>query len=85
LIEIQKSTGKGIVACKYADTLGVPALFTQRYFEEMKGLKNSEGAKKVIYNHLDDVAELDFPKGAVDIDTYEEYEELMRNIPKQKS
>jgi molybdenum cofactor cytidylyltransferase len=85
LIEIQKSTAKGIVACKYADTLGVPALFTQQYFKEMMGLKNSEGAKKVIYNHLDDVAELDFPKGAVDIDTYEEYEELMRNIPKQKS
>jgi molybdenum cofactor cytidylyltransferase len=85
LIEIQKSTGKGIVACKYADTLGVPALFTQQYFAEMMGLKSSEGAKKVIYNHLEDVAEVDFPKGAVDIDTYEEYEELMRNIPKQKS
>jgi molybdenum cofactor cytidylyltransferase len=85
LIEIQKSTGKGIVACKYADTLGVPALFTQQYFAEMMGLKSSEGAKKVIYNHLEDVAEVDFPKGAVDIDTYEEYEELMRNMPKQKS
>jgi molybdenum cofactor cytidylyltransferase len=83
LIELQESTGKGIVACKYADTLGVPALFTQQYFEEMMGLKSSEGAKKVIYNHLDDVAELDFPKGAVDIDTYEEYEELMSNLRKK--
>lgn len=83
LIELQESTGKGIVTCKYADTLGVPALFTQQYFEEMMGLKSSEGAKKVIYNHLDDVAELDFPKGAVDIDTYEEYEELMSNIRKK--
>lgn len=82
LIDLQKSTGKGIVACKYADTLGVPVLFTQQYFEEMMGLKSSEGAKKVIYNHLDDVAELDFPKGAVDIDTYEEYEELMSNLRK---
>lgn len=83
LIELQESTGKGIVACKYAETLGVPALFTQQYFEEMMGLKSSEGAKKVIYNHLDDVAELDFPKGAVDIDTYEEYEELMSNLRKK--
>jgi molybdenum cofactor cytidylyltransferase len=83
LIDLQESTGKGIVACKYADTLGVPALFTQQYFEEMMGLKNSEGAKKVIYNHLNDVAELDFAKGAVDIDTYEEYEELMSNLRKK--
>lgn len=84
LIDTQKTSGKGIVACKYAETLGVPALFSQAYFEEMIGLKSSEGAKKVIYNHLDDVAELDFPKGAVDIDTYEEYETLMSQVSQKK-
>jgi len=85
LIETQKATGKGIVACKYSETLGVPVLFTKKYYPEMLALKGSDGAKKLIYAHLDDVAEVDFPKGAVDIDTYEDYELLMTNLPKKKS
>lgn len=84
LIETQKTTGKGIVACKYSETLGVPVLFTKKYFPEMLALKGSDGAKKLIYAHLDDVAEVDFPKGAVDIDTYEDYEQLLSNLPKKK-
>ncbi len=84
LIETQKATGKGIVACKYSETLGVPVLFTKKYFPEMLALKGSEGAKKLIYAHLDDVAEVDFPKGAVDIDTYEDYELLVSKLPKKK-
>lgn len=84
LIEAQKTTGKGIVACKYSDTLGVPVLFTKTYYPEMLALKGSEGAKKLIYAHLDDVAEVDYPKGAVDIDTYEDYEQLLSDIQKKK-
>lgn len=84
LIETQKTSGKGIVACKYSDTLGVPVLFTNTYYPEMLALKGSEGAKKLIYAHLDDVAEVDYPKGAVDIDTYEDYEQLLSNLPKKK-
>ncbi len=84
LIETQKATGKGIVACRYSETLGVPALYTKKYFQEMLALKSSEGAKKLIFAHLDDVAEVDFPKGSVDIDTYEEYEQLLANNSKKK-
>lgn len=84
LIESQKTTGKGIVACRYSETMGVPVLFTKKYFPEMLALKGSEGAKKLIFAHLDDVAEVDFPKGAVDIDTYEDYELLVSNLPKKK-
>jgi molybdenum cofactor cytidylyltransferase len=84
LIETQKATGKGIVACRYSETLGVPVLFTKKYYPEMLALKSSEGAKKLIYAHLDDVAEVDFPEGSVDIDTYEDYENLLSNIPKKK-
>lgn len=84
LIETQKTTGKGIVACRYSETLGVPVLFTKKYFPEILALKGSEGAKKLIFAHLDDVAEVDFPKGSVDIDTYEDYELLVSNLPKKK-
>ena len=72
LIHKKKTSGKGIVACSYADTVGVPALFDQCYFSELLELKGSEGAKKVILSHLEDVFLIDFPLGAVDLDTEED-------------
>lgn len=71
ILEKEKS-GKGIVACSYSDTLGVPAIFDRAYFEEILSLKGSEGAKKVILKNSDDVFPIDFPLGAVDLDTEED-------------
>lgn len=75
ILEKEKS-GKGIVACLYSETLGVPAIFDQSYFEEMLKLKGSEGAKKVIMKNSADVYAIDFPLGAVDLDTPEDIEKL---------
>jgi molybdenum cofactor cytidylyltransferase len=69
LILEKKNSGKGIVACRYSDTLGVPAIFDQAYFGELLGLKGSDGAKKVILKYKTDVFVVDFPLGAVDLDT----------------
>jgi molybdenum cofactor cytidylyltransferase len=69
LILAKKKSGKGIVACAYSDTLGVPALFDQKYFEEMLTLKGSEGAKKVILKNREDVFPVNFPLGEIDLDT----------------
>ncbi|MBS4070787.1 MAG: nucleotidyltransferase family protein [Algoriphagus sp.] len=75
ILEKEKS-GKGIVACSYSDTLGVPAIFDQKYFEELLKLKGSDGAKKVISKNKVDVFELDFPLGAMDLDTAEDLKRL---------
>ena len=72
LIYVKKDSGKGIVACSYAGTVGVPALFDQFYFPELLALKGAEGAKKVILNHQSDTILVDFPLGAVDLDTEED-------------
>jgi len=69
LILAKKESGKGIAACAYSDTLGVPALFDQKYFEVMLALKGSEGAKKVILKNRKDVFTVDFPLGEIDLDT----------------
>ncbi|MFC5190843.1 NTP transferase domain-containing protein [Algoriphagus aquatilis] len=69
LILEKERTGKGIVACSYSDTLGVPVIFDQKYFEELLMLKGSDGAKKVILRNKADVFEIEFPLGAVDLDT----------------
>lgn len=78
LVEKQSETGKGIIACQYGDTFGVPALFSKKYFSELNNLKGSEGAKKVIYAHQDDMEKIDFPNAAIDIDTLEDYEKLIK-------
>jgi molybdenum cofactor cytidylyltransferase len=76
MIGKQTETKKGIIACHYKDTFGVPALFTRKYFSELNKLNGSEGAKKVIYAHMEDTEKIDFPNGAIDIDTLEDYMRL---------
>lgn len=78
IIEKQAKSGKGIIACHYNDTIGVPALFSRKYFPKLIDLKGSEGAKKIIYAYQDDLLKIDFPNAAIDIDTPEDYKRLIR-------
>ena len=83
LITGKETSGKGIVAAAYSNTLGVPALFDRRYFEELLQLTGSEGAKKVIFNHQAEVQALDFPLGAVDLDTEEDVNQFLILYPQK--
>ncbi len=74
----QAETQKPIVASAYAGTLGIPALFACAYFNELFALDDEAGAKRVIFDHRDNVAEYQFPRGAIDIDTPADYEQLVR-------
>lgn len=78
LIQMQKDSQKGIVASKYADTLGTPVLFTKKYFGDLSNLSGQEGAKKLIQKFKDDIAEINFEKGAIDIDTQNDYQQLIQ-------
>lgn len=70
-------TGKGIIACSYKDTLGVPVLFDKKFFPELLLSEGQEGAKKLLLKHKESVADIPFPLGNIDIDTIEDYEALM--------
>jgi molybdenum cofactor cytidylyltransferase len=83
LITARETSGKGIVVSAYSNTLGVPALFDRRYFEELLQLSGSEGAKKVIFNHHSEVHALDFPLGAVDLDTEEDVNQFLIRYPQK--
>ncbi len=76
LIERQANSGKPIVASSYASTLGVPALFHRSCFESLFALPDDSGAKMLIESRSADVAQIDFEKGAVDIDTPADFEQL---------
>ena len=69
-----------IIATKYgANKFGVPALFDQKYFEELSKLTHDKGAKDLIKNNLDHV---NVPKTTAiltDIDTQEDYKNIVKS------
>ena len=71
------STSQPIIACEYAETLGVPALFSDCLFLELMTITGGEGAKQVIKKHSQEVFSIFFPEGATDIDTPKEYADLL--------
>lgn len=80
LVRKQEETGKDIVACAYAGTVGVPALFTKNIFASLRNLKGNEGAKKIMLSHQDSLATIQFEKGSVDIDTKEDWDRFGKSL-----
>jgi molybdenum cofactor cytidylyltransferase len=76
LIAEQKRSGKPIVASRYAETLGIPALFDRSCFEALLALPDDSGAKTLIESRPDEVAQIKFEQGAIDIDTPADFERL---------
>ena len=76
LVAAYHSTEQPIVACQYAGTLGVPALFNHIFFSELSALKETGGAKHLIKKHFQEVFPIPFPLGAIDIDTPKDYQQL---------
>jgi molybdenum cofactor cytidylyltransferase len=76
-LAVTKTTsGKGMVACAYDDTIGSPVLFDKKYFPALQQLNGQQGAKKLLQQFPEDVAIVPFPQGSFDIDTPEDYERL---------
>ncbi|NEP52557.1 MAG: nucleotidyltransferase family protein [Moorea sp. SIO3C2] len=79
LVAAYHGMGKTIVACQYADTLGVPVLFKHIFFSELATLDESVGAKKLINKYYNEVFSIPFPLGVIDIDTPRDYQQLQKN------
>ena len=77
LIATHQATGKRIVACTYGDSFGTPALFHKSIFPEFLQLKGDAGAKSIIQHHFNDAAFIPFPEGSIDVDTAEDYQQLI--------
>jgi molybdenum cofactor cytidylyltransferase len=73
LVATHRRTGASIVACEYADTVGVPALFSRAMFDELAALSGDTGAKQVIARHASEVVRVPFPAAAFDVDTPEDF------------
>jgi molybdenum cofactor cytidylyltransferase len=64
---------------------GVPVLFDQCYFKELSGLKNDEGAKKIVKHHEENVILLDGGELLADMDTPETYQQLLNKYINRSS
>jgi molybdenum cofactor cytidylyltransferase len=76
LIERFLEDQTGIVCCRYQDSLGVPALFPRRLFAQLKDLKGDCGARKVIMDNQSSLIAVDFPDGAYDVDTRQDWQNV---------
>lgn len=72
LIDTRQSTGRGIIASRYAEPdgiLGVPALFDNHYRREFLNLTGDTGARKLIQQYASDSTSIPFPLAGIDLDT----------------
>ncbi|MEH2306423.1 nucleotidyltransferase family protein [Nostoc sp.] len=77
LVEVHETTLNPIVASQYADTLGVPALFNRTLFAKLTTLSGTDGARHIIKKYLQEVLAIPFPEGVFDLDTPDDYEQLL--------
>jgi molybdenum cofactor cytidylyltransferase len=74
------SAGSSIVAAQYSDTIGVPALFNQKWFGALSSLPPEAGARRLLRTLDADVTRFPLPEAAVDIDTPEDFERFISEI-----
>lgn len=78
LIQLQNNTGLPMAACFYAGIVGTPALFHSSMFPQLLQLKDDNGAKIILKEAIDQVAQLHFEKAVMDIDTEEDYQKIIQ-------
>ncbi len=76
--------GEGqIVASKSASGwLGVPAIFSKKYFDSLKNLQAEKGAKDIIRNNEKFCLPVECPEIVDDIDTYDSYQKILDKFNK---
>jgi CTP:molybdopterin cytidylyltransferase MocA len=59
-----------IVAARYAETVGIPALFARQHLTALSSLTGDVGAKKIILENGEATVSVDWPLGAEDCDLH---------------
>ena len=77
LVDLHIETRQPIVAAEYAGTVGVPVLFSSRYFGHLRELAPDNGCKSVILTNRSEAALLACPEAEADVDTQEDYRRVL--------
>lgn len=65
-----------IVTSKYNERVGVPAIFSSKYFDLLSKLESDFGARKIIKENIDDLKVVNEEDNLIDIDTISDYKSL---------
>ncbi|AXT49336.1 nucleotidyltransferase family protein [Aquimarina sp. BL5] len=71
---------EAIIATSMKDRIGVPAIFSKRYFNELLELNEDYGARQIIKKYKDLIIATDGKDKTYDIDTKEQYKRLSERI-----
>ena len=77
---IHKFIGSNIITSKYKKRVGVPAIFSSVYFNELSGLNRDIGARDLITEHINDVKVIDAFDKIQDIDSISSYKLLYQKF-----
>jgi molybdenum cofactor cytidylyltransferase len=80
LIDAYKRSGKGIVLPVYKKERGHPVLIDVKYGEEVENLSPEVGLRGTVYNHPEDILEVDVETLSIfqDIDYMEDYKKELK-------
>ena len=79
LIDNFSNSKHSIVATKYNNRVGVPAIFGKVHFNALLELNSDYGAREIIKTNLNDVMGISADGKELDIDTLEEYERVKKS------
>jgi len=68
LHHFDSQSGPFIVASEYQDTIGIPAIFPRKFFDDLLKIQDKEGAKCVLQDHKAKCLMVPFSGGEIDID-----------------
>jgi len=71
-----------IIATNYGNRAGVPALFPKLLFKKLSELEGDFGAKDILNNPQNAIIQLEAGNQIIDIDTKEEYNQLLNQTKK---
>jgi molybdenum cofactor cytidylyltransferase len=74
-------TDAAIVASRFAGQRGSPVLFNRGHWPELMALQGEQGGRVLLDRYPEQVEWVDFPdaRAGIDVDTYAEYESLLRS------
>ena len=79
ILSTYQESNAAIVACTYDNGgKGVPVLFTQALFSALLDLEGQEGARKLLSMHESLVKWVPFPRGHLDIDQPDDWENYLK-------
>ena len=81
LIAAQRSSGKSIVAARYTNRHGAPAIFLREHFSTLAHLTGEEGARALLNGDPSQVTAVDLPELALDLDTPADVTAFQKNSP----